>query len=1025
MAKVRILSGQAKRYVPFFISIYIFLTAFAVTASAQIIEGTVVDSYNEPLVGVTVTTGKKASSGTVTDAEGKFRLDVSKQKYPLHIEFRYVGSDPYDLDVYDDEMTNVGTIVMRSDRYSLNDVVVIGYGETVRQKLVGSVAKVKGEVIATQTEDAPILGLQGNAAGVFIEQGSGVPGGANSNIVIRGYNALSTSRYNNMPLYVIDGVVLGHDEQNPVSYRKEGVIESPDPLSLINPNDIESMEILKDADATAIYGSRGANGVILITTKKGRAGKIKVNFSADATASWMTKRLDFCNTEEYLDLRRKAFETDVANGVRKESDWNADNFPDIFLWDQNKDYDWQGTIMGGTAWAKNLQLNISGGNKNTSWLVSGGYYTSSTITGADDKYTRWTGAASLQHHSDDNRFNLDASVKITNLLEEPNATISSYALMNTAPNTPTYDENGNPYYIPDDPDYSSPLAGRGYHGETDMTSVLSSATAGYKIWDELVAKVKVGYSFTGSNQNDNYNSYYNNPYKPTTYAYSFYTGMITKTASVEPQLTWSHDFFGGKTTFLLGGMYENTATKSVYMKVQGYADDMFMKNAEAGSQVALHRNRTTNFKSASWFGRINYDYQNRYIANVVLRRDGSSRFGEGNRWGTFYSLGGGWLFTNEKFIKESKTSKWLSFGKLRMSYGKTGNDNVGEYEYLTTYSTSTYPYNGEIGLVPSNYGDNDLHWETVRKFDVGLELGFFKDRLLFNANFYCNTSSDLLKAMTIPGQVGYTSLTTNLDAEIRNTGWEFEINAKILQGRNWKWESNLNMTLPKNKLIKYANLEQSAYSSTYKIGESINLARGYIYLGINPETGIPQFKDINGDGKLSTSDDYVVLGDYDPDMYGGFNNTIRYKNFTLDLSFYFRVKPIQDGFYSSFSYPAGNQRNVLRDYAQNYWTPENSNSQYPGITTATSGELYTAVYTNLRRSDYALSTGSYIRLSNIKLTYNFPKKWMRSMKIDNASVYVQGKNLFMITGYDSYSPETGTGYIPPLTSFSFGLNIGL
>lgn len=1024
MAKIRILFGRTNSLSRFFVSIYIFLTAFAVTASAQVIEGTVVDSYNEPLVGVTVTAGKKASSGAVTDAEGKFRLDVSKQKYPLHVEFRYVGCDPYDLDVYDDEMTNVGTIVMRSDRYSLNDVVVIGYGETVRQKLVGSVAKVKGDVIATQTQDAPILGLQGNAAGVYIEECSGVPGSSNSTIVVRGYNALSTNRYNNMPLYIIDGVTLAHTDENPVSYIKEGVFETPDPLALINPSDIESIEILKDADATAIYGTRGANGVVIVTTKKGKTGKVKVNFSADATASWMGKRLDFCSTEEYLQLRREAFEADLKNGYVKESDWNADNFPDIFLWDQNKDYDWQEALMGGTAWAKNVQLNISGGNKNTTFMVSGAYYRANTVTQQDDTYTRWTGTANIQHHSDDNRFNLEAGVKITNLMEEANAAITAYAKMNTAPNNPPFDEKGNPYYIPYDENYTSPMASRGYKGVNDVTNFLSNATVSYRFWDKLTGKIKVAYAFSGSHENNNYDKYYNNPYKETSYNYGDYAALNTKTISVEPQLTWEHNFFGGKTTFLLGATYEYNNTKTLALYEKDYSSDLFLRNAAAANIISTHKNPETQTKTASWFGRLSYDYKDRYIGNVVLRRDGSSNFGSGKRWGTFYSLGGGWLFTNEKFVKGSKLSKWLSFGKLRMSYGKTGNENIGGYAYLSTYAVFADPYNGTIGLRPDNIADNNLHWETVHKFDLGLELGFLNDRILFSANYYCNTSSELLKSSKTATQVGYSSITTNIDAEIRNTGWEFELNTKILDGKNWKWNSNLNMTFPKNKLIKYTNLEKSAYASTYVIGESINLVRRYKYQGIDPETGIPQVEDTNGDGKITT-DDYQVQGDFDPDMYGGFNNTIKYKDFTLDISFYFRVKPNQNGFYYSFDKPAGMMYNVLRDYAQNHWSESNKTAQYPGLTTTTASPLYTAVYNYLSMSDYGLSNGSYLKLSSVKLTYNLPRTFLRHLKIDNASIYVQGKNLFYITGYDGYTVETGGSYIPPLSSFSFGINIGL
>ena len=986
------------------------------------VRGKIVNETGEPIIGAIVTLKGNKNVGTTTDVEGNFVLAYNDHKAEA-LNVNYIGCSSMEVEVKEGE-ENVGTIKMSQDAYSLQDVVVIGYGETSREKLVGSVAKVKGEVIATQTQDAPILGLQGNAAGVYIEECSGVPGSSNSTIVVRGYNALTTSRYNNMPLYIVDGIPFANTDNNPISEIKEGVFETPDPLALINPSDIESIEILKDADATAIYGTRGANGVVLVTTKKGKQGKLRIDFSADATVSWMSKRKEFCSTEEYLALRKEAFDYDLKMGYVKESDWNETNFPDFFLWDQNADYNWQEALMGGTAWAKNVQLSVSGGNKNTSFRVSGAYYRASTVTNQDDIYTRWTGSANLQHHSDDNRFRLEAGVNVTNLMEESKAAITAYAKLNTAPNLPPFDENGNPYYIPGDPDFSSPMASRGYSGVNDVTNFMGNATLSYNFWDELVGKVKFAYGFSGSHENNNYDKYYQNPYKDTPYSWGDYASINTKSVSVEPQITWSHNFFGGKTSFLLGAAYEYSNNKVLDVRGKDYASDLLLRNAAAANIIYTHKNPETQKKEVSWFGRINYDYKNRYIANVVLRNDGSSNFGRGNRWGTFYSLGGGWLFTNEKFVKDSKASNWLSFGKLRMSYGKTGNENLGSYAYMSYYNVYSYPYNGELGLIANNLGDENLHWETVHKFDVGLELGFFKDRLLFSANYYCNTSSELLKSAKLASQAGFDSYTTNIDAKIRNTGWEFELNAKILDGKNWKWSSNVNMTFPKNKLIKYTGLERSAYASSYVIGESINLIKRYLYTGIDPETGIPQFVDVNGDGKISSSDDRVFVGDLDPDMYGGWNNTIKYKNFTLDLSFYFRVKPQQSGFWSSFGYAAGMQYNVLRDYAQNHWSETNKNASYPGLTTTSSSPLYTAM-SYLRSSDYALSTGSYIKLSSLKLSYNLPKSLLSKVRIADASVFVQGKNLFYITGYDGYTVETGGSYIPPLMSFSFGMKIGL
>ncbi len=1023
MTKVKYLLRQGINLPVFFVALCVFLTSWSQAVNAQIIEGTVVDATNEPLVGVIVRPSQNMSTGAATDINGRFRLNVSNLNYPLHLVFKYIGFDNFELDVYDDELTDVGTVVMKNDQYSLNDVVVIGYGESSRRMLTGSVAKVKGDVVADATNDSPILALQGNAAGVYVEQGSGVPGGANSKIVIRGYNTLSTNRYYNMPLYIVDGVTIAHSDENPVSYIKEGIFETPDPLTFLNPDDIESMEILKDADATAIYGTRGANGVVIITTKKGREGKTKVEFSTSATAQWMSKRLDYLSTSEYLEYRKQAFAADLARGDVKESDWNASNFPDIFLWDQDADYDWQSQIMGKTAWAEDVNLKVSGGNNTTSFLVSGSYYKSKTVSTGKDTYTRWTGRANVQHHSLDNRFNLEANVSVNNLSEKAYAAICSYAYMNTAPNTPPYDDNGNPYWIPDDPDFKAPLSGRGYEGRNDVTSVMANLKAGYNIWDKLVAKVNIGYNFSGSNQNNGYDSYYQNPYSDTSYEYGDYTSLNVQTVDIEPQLTYQANILGGKTDFLLGGTYEYTTTRAIALYTKGFPGDMFIKNAAAASIITTHNNPETQNKTASLFARVGYNYKERYLLNLTFRRDGSSHFGPGKRWGNFYSVGGGWIFSNEKFVKENERLKWLSFGKLRSSYGKTGNDNVGSFAYLTTYSVSKYPYNGATGIVPDGLSDENLHWETVKKFDLGLELGFLNDRILFSTNYYCNRSSEINKAMKVAGQSGSTSVTTNINALIQNTGWEFELNTRNIEKKGLNWTTSLNITIPRNKLLEYENLESSAYSSTYIIGKSINLIRRYKYLGIDNQTGVPMFEDVNGDGKL-TSADYQYLGDFDPKMYGGLNNTVKWNGFTLDVSFYFRIKPNQNGFYYSYDYPTGMMYNVLREWAQNSWTTPGVDAKYPGLTTTTSSDIYTAT-TKLSSSDFGLSNGSYLKLSNIKLTYSLPRKLIRPAGIDNVSVYIQGNNLFTITGYDGYSPETANGYIPPLTSFSFGLNLSL
>lgn len=460
--------------------------------------------------------------------------------------------------------------------------MVVGYGQQSRKKLTGAVSKVKGDVVSEATQDAPIMALQGTASGVYVAQASGVPGGGSTSMVIRGANTLTGSKD---PLYIVDGVPLNSNPENPIAYTSTGLLGLPDELSLINPSDIESIEVLKDADATAIYGTRGSKGVVLITTKKGREGRVKVNLKVSTTAQFMSKRLDFLNTEEYTALRRKAFETDKAKGYVTDADLTPAKFPNLTLWDQHTTYDWQDILFGNTAWGTDIQLNVSGGNKNTSFMISGGYYSSGTVTVGDDKYTRWTGRSNVQHQSDDHRLHLDAGISLTKLTMDADAAGSGYSAVVSQPNMPPYDENGDPYWLMENSNYSSPLSILNYSGTNDATSLNASFNGSYRIWDQLAFKLQAGYNYSSSDQKDLYPRSYYHPLSTTAYNQARYYSMNTSTLIVEPQLTFNCQILGGKTDFLLGTTYQSSDTHVLYLYGQKYPGDIFLKDANAASLI--------------------------------------------------------------------------------------------------------------------------------------------------------------------------------------------------------------------------------------------------------------------------------------------------------------------------------------------------------------------------------------------------------------------------------------------------------
>ena len=846
-----------------------------------------------------------------------------------------------------------------------------------------------------------------------------MPGGGNSSVTIRGDKSLINQ---SKPLYVVDGVAFNSNVENPVGYTSTGVLSLPDALSFINPNDIESIEVLKDADATAIYGARGANGVVYITTRKGKAGRVKVNIDYSGTTQWIGKRLDFVDTDTYLDIRRKAFEADKKAGYLTDADYTADNYPDLLRWDQHKNYDWQELLLGNKAWGDDLKLTVSGGNRNTSFLVSGGYYKTGTPTIGDDKYTRWTFRSNVQHTSDNNRFRIDAGVSLSQLVMDADASSSGYNYLATAPNTPPYDDNGNVYWIPDDNSYSAPLSFLNYSGSNRSTSIVVNSTASYRIWDQLTAKLTAGYEYSSSNQENLYERNYYNPYDLTNYNMALYYTVNTATLNVEPQLTYSANILGGSANFLLGGAYQSNQTRDMVMRGIKYPGDMFLRDANSASTLQLHQNPQYQSKTASLFARLNYELDNRYLLNAVFRRDGSSKFGPNKRWGEFYSVGAGWIFSNEKFIKNRLP--WLSHGKLRLSYGKTGSDNnISDYAYMTKYATTSYPYEGSVGIIPSNLANPDLHWETTRKFDIGLSLGFLSDRILIEATYYDNRSSDLLTNLTLPRQTGFTKILANQDCVVKNSGLEIELNTVNIKKNDLQWTTNFNISFPKNKLVKYPGLESSAYYNTFEVGKSINIFRGYRYLGVNKDNGLPEVEDLNDDGKINSADDYQTLGNQDPDFYGGLNNSIKYKGFTLDLGFYFKQLKHKRGYYWLFYNPIGFRNAITKDMAANYWTTPGQAAKYLGLTSTTRSDIYYAYYYYLSYSDFAYSDASYIRLRNVRLSYDFPKKTVESIGLSGLQLYVEGKNLFTVTNYDAYDPETGTGSVPVTSSFTFGAKI--
>jgi hypothetical protein len=447
-------------------------------------------------------------------------------------------------------------------------------------------------------------------------------------------------------------------------------------------------------------------------------------------------------------------------------------------------------------------------------------------------------------------------------------------------------------------------------------------------------------------------------------------------------------------------------------------------NYSTASIRELINNNTEEIKRASAYARVSYDYNAKYIFSGIVRRDGSSIFGEGNQYGNFWSLAGAWVFSGEDFIRENLG--FLSYGKLKISHGLTGNDNVTAFQYLSAYAITSYPYNGENGIYLSRVTNPNFSWEKNKKSEIFLDLAFFENRFQLTTAFYLHRANSLIGNRPSASQVGLTSYKDVLPGVIlQSRGIELEVVSTNIRSGSFQWITNLVLTIPDNqKIIKFPNLENTSYSTKFKVGESINLTRVYKYTGINPENGAPTVEDINGDGKIDATNDKTFQKDTDAAYFGGLHNSFRYKNLQLDVFFNFEKRPYAEGYLKTFYFPLGYLgKSIPRQFAEDYWTPENPNASRPGLTTTTSSTVGNAYYLHYTESSAYYSDASYIRLKNVSLAYSLPKSVTGKIGARNVRLYVRGENLWTFSKFDAWDPETKFS-IPPFRTVTAGITLG-
>lgn len=969
------------------------------------VSGTVNDQGGVPLPGASVLE-KGTTNGVQTDFDGNFSLELSSEDAVLVIS--YIGFAAKEINVGGQSTVNV---VLEESAAALEEIVVVGYGTQKKSDLTGSVSSLSPEDMNPGANSSVDQLMLGRAAGVQINQASSAPGGGLA-IRIRGSNSLNAS---NEPLYVIDGFPIDNSPNLGSGNAAEvGDNQSPrNPLNALNPADIQSIEILKDASATAIYGSRGANGVILITTKKGKAGRMNITYDVYGGVQNAAKKLDVLSTSQYIETMN---ELSVAQG-------NGTIFSESDISGIANGIDWQDEVFR-SAPLSNHNLSLSGGSENTSYYASVNYFNQDGIV-KNSGIKRYTGRINIDTRIGEKTqvgLNFNTSlIKDNNNIDGVQTNENAgpiYASLLYDPTEPIFNADGSFAQSPNLTVNNPVTLINGIISENETNRTFGSAFVNYNFTDELSGKLNFG-TDRQTSRRDIYNTTQTirgnaaggiaNIFVLERSNYLFeYTMNYNKAFNEDHMLT------------VLGGVtYQKFSTRSFSGTISGFpTDELGTNNLELGDtntdQLSSAKEENT---LLSYLGRINYNMFDKFLLTASLRADGSSRFGVNNKWGYFPSFAFGYKLDQEEFIPEAFNQL-----KLRASWGQTGNQEIGNYASQLTFGTGDQVvYDDTVygSVIPQRIANPDLKWETTEQFNVGLDIGIKGSRYSLTLDYFSKSSKDLLFNLPLPQASGYSSVLTNV-GEVRNRGFEFLFNSTNIVNDNFKWDTSLNFAVIKNEVVDLGRIESivtgdiQAVGNTAIIQEGQPLASyyGYVVTGIFQEgddianspqptaqPGFPIFEDRNGDGAI-TPDDQTIIGSPYPDFTYGIQNSLSYKNWKLDFFFQGQagVDLLNINVVESM-YPANFRRNRLSYQIQDRWTPQNPDARYPS---AVNPNAYGAGKVNT----LTMQDASYLRLKNVQLSYTVPVD-----KVDFLSalrVYATGQNLFTITDYVGYDPESNS-----------------
>ena len=973
-------------------------------AAAQTVNGTVLDDKGAPVENATVTL-LPGNKGAFSNAKGAFTITgVPPGSYTLRVTF--IGYTTYEQKLTVDKDITGLVITLKASASALNDFIVVGYGSTKKSDITGAISSVTSDEITQVNAVSNVSqALQGHVAGVQVNQASGQPGEF-MRIKIRGATSIGAS---SNPLYVVDGLPL------------DGL------TAQLNPDDIERMEVLKDASATAIYGSRGANGVIMITTKRGKtgkAGKASVSYSGYYGVQQLRKKIDLVNASEFATLQNE-----VATNDGEPLPWTTAQIDSL----KGKGYDWQDLVYK-KAPVQDHNISISGGSEKTKYFTSFGYYNQDGII-ENSSFKRFSFRTNLDQKLSDH-FNITSSLS----LQQSKYVEAQYTgaeggggvpwtTMVIPPTQPVYNDDGSYTRFTGVPwGETNPVGiSRELYKPSNATRIIGNAALNYNIIPGLVLKLSAGVD-----KNDSKDDYY----APGTITIGRSTDKDGNPVSGIASRSYSNSLtfinentlsfnrtFGNHTLDAVGGItYQQSTGENLNSgQAKGFISDLYQNNNIGAAAVpAQPSSGYSDFKLVSYLGRINYNYRGKYYATITGRYDGASKFGKDNKFAFFPSAALSWNISREDFLVNSSAVSNL---KLRLSYGTAGNQAINPYQTLATMGTAAVVLNNAQynGFIPSSLANPGLKWETTRQFDVGVDLGLIKNRIMLTADYYRKRTNDLLLAVSLPSSSGYGSVIQNVGA-VENKGFEFQLNTVNLD-RAFKWESVITVTGNRTKVLDLGKDAQGK-EITYKeigpggnwfptiVGQSMMQLYGYTVTGIyqtdqeaidngepSKHAGDYKFKNWDGKGTVNDEEDRTVISHLEPKFTFGFNNTFSYKSFDLSLLFIgsygndivneFRKYNITmngkwaptkaafderwqgEGKGNSIDKPSVNSANSIRDYANTLWVED----------------------------------GTYLRLRDITLGYTFSAKQLSFAKLSSIRLYVSAQNWLTLTNYSGYDPE--------------------